>query len=63
MKSALLASEYLDSIVKLEAQERAKGYADEVIASNVDVCYQCLPPTANSNTFIGSVKKDTGQDF
>jgi hypothetical protein len=47
---------YLDSKVKLECQKHTEGYAD-VVASNVDVCYHCLPSTANGNTFISSVKR------
>jgi hypothetical protein len=34
-----------------------EGYAYEVVASNVGVCYHWLPSTANGNAFISSVKR------
>ena len=42
---------YLDPKIKLESEEHAEGYANEVVASNVDVGNRCLPPTANGHTF------------
>lgn len=42
---------YLDPKVKLESEEHAEGYADEVVASDVDVGNHCLPPTADGHTF------------
>ena len=32
-------------------ESNAEGYADEVVASDVDVGNNCLPPAANAHTF------------
>jgi hypothetical protein len=33
-------------------ESNAEGYADEVVASDVDVGNDCLPPAANTHSFI-----------
>lgn len=47
----LLFDIYLCTKVELEAQENTKRNTNNIITSDIDICYKCLPPTTNSHTY------------
>ena len=40
---------YRSAKVEVEAEEAAKGDANDVVTTDVDVCDECLPSTAHSH--------------
>lgn len=41
---------YRGAKVKVEAEETSEGDSDNIVAADVDVGNECLPPTAHGHT-------------